>query len=427
MDIEGTPPTEPQPITLAELSYSVQLAELPTFAENYMRQQRWQEAILTYQKLVEVLQKHDFAAFFNPERSLQVNIYGHNEAQSIDAAETANHNHENEGNEVEQSSDRGVADSAYTDPDNPNKTDNLELAKLEIYSNACCGLGVALSKLNQLSEAIASYQKALAVNPEDRNALYLAGVAYGKRHQWEAAIDCYQKLISLQPDHLPALMNLGVLLLRSGDHAEAVTQFSQLLEITPNSSDVHCNLGIAYYRQGNLADAATSLGRAIALNPNNIQALYNLGKVAEAQDQPEAAIAYYRQALSIDADDVDTCCALAFVLDRQNQSEAAIALYQHALSLNPNDVDTLSNLGTSLVHQKNPQAAIAYFERALSLRRSHLAANLNLAHACFMIGEFAKGFEYYRWRWYLINQPKRSLLASKPRCGMVHHWQEKPF
>jgi tetratricopeptide (TPR) repeat protein len=83
------------------------------------------------------------------------------------------------------------------------------------------------------------------------------------------------------------------------------------------------------------------------------------------------------------------------------------------LALNPNDVDTLSNLGTSLVHQKNPQAAIAYFERALSLRRSHLAANLNLAHACFMIGEFAKGFEYYRWRWYLINQPKRSLLAQQ--------------
>ncbi|AFY71265.1 Tetratricopeptide TPR_1 repeat-containing protein [Thalassoporum mexicanum PCC 7367] len=368
MDIQGTPPSEPQLLTLQDLNLRMQLSELPVVAQDHMQQQRWPEAILCYHKLLEVLAQ--FEAF--------------GQAQAI--SENSN----------------------SADVDRPDKN---EVPPQEILSNACCGLGVALSKLGQLDEAIASYEQALAANPEDLSALYLLGVAYSRQNQWDSAIASYQKVLNLQSAHIPARMNLGVAFLRSSNLKQAVREFEQLVTIAPNSSDAHCNLGIAHHRLGELETAAASLETAIALEPSHMQALYNRGKVAEDQDQPEAAIGYYRQALSIEPDDIDTCCSLAFVLDRQNQSTEAIALYQHAISLNPHEADALSNLGASLVHQRNPQQAIDYFERALSVQKNHLAANLNLAHACFMLGNFARGFEYYKWRWFMINQPKRDLPA----------------
>ncbi|RMG14532.1 MAG: tetratricopeptide repeat protein, partial [Cyanobacteria bacterium J055] len=57
--------------------------------------------------------------------------------------------------------------------------------------------GFALSQQEQLAEAVAAYQKAIAANPEDVSTYGLLGQVQGRKGDIEGAISCYQKQIEL--------------------------------------------------------------------------------------------------------------------------------------------------------------------------------------------------------------------------------------
>ena len=60
--------------------------------------------------------------------------------------------------------------------------------------------GNSLSQEGKTEEAIASYDKAISLNPEDFKAYIVRGVALEKIGKYEEAIDCYDKALSLDAD-----------------------------------------------------------------------------------------------------------------------------------------------------------------------------------------------------------------------------------
>ena len=79
----------------------------------------------------------------------------------------------------------------------------LLVTALAVVFTIACGGG------SEYDEDIASYTKAIELNPDDDDAYYNRGWAYGKLEQYDKAIDDYTKSIQLNPDESDAYNNRG--------------------------------------------------------------------------------------------------------------------------------------------------------------------------------------------------------------------------
>ena len=69
--------------------------------------------------------------------------------------------------------------------------------------------GLALQSLNRPAEALASFERALALEPRNIQALYRRGVVLNELGHTDEALAAYDKVLTLAPDHVEALNNRG--------------------------------------------------------------------------------------------------------------------------------------------------------------------------------------------------------------------------
>ena len=87
--------------------------------------------------------------------------------------------------------------------------------------------GAAQYDEGQLDEAIASFRKAIELQPDYAGAHNNLGAALHDKGQLDEAIISYRKAIELQPDYAEAHNNLGVALREAGQEEEAQRQLDE--------------------------------------------------------------------------------------------------------------------------------------------------------------------------------------------------------
>jgi tetratricopeptide (TPR) repeat protein len=93
--------------------------------------------------------------------------------------------------------------------------------------------GSALAHLGRLEDAIASYNKAVELNPNDIQVWNARAYALYNLRRWEEAIICWDKVIELQPNLPESWYNRGCALENWGRVEVAIASFRKALEIQP--------------------------------------------------------------------------------------------------------------------------------------------------------------------------------------------------
>jgi tetratricopeptide (TPR) repeat protein len=93
-----------------------------------------------------------------------------------------------------------------------------------------------LAALQRRTEAVASLQQAVQLQPNLWDARYFLGVELAVDQRIEAAATEFSQVLRYRPDHLLARINLGVALVRLGRPAEARAQFLEVLERDPQNT-----------------------------------------------------------------------------------------------------------------------------------------------------------------------------------------------
>jgi tetratricopeptide (TPR) repeat protein len=93
--------------------------------------------------------------------------------------------------------------------------------------------GSALGNLGKLDEAIESFNRALALNPDDYQTWNGKGSALYNANRPQEAIQCWDKVIELQPTYYQVWYNRGSALENLGRVGEAIANYSKALEIEP--------------------------------------------------------------------------------------------------------------------------------------------------------------------------------------------------
>jgi tetratricopeptide (TPR) repeat protein len=128
-------------------------------------------------------------------------------------------------------------------------------------------LGNELYDLGRYEEAIAAYDQALAIKPDQHKALNNKGSALSYLGRYEEAIAAYDQALAIKPDQDEALNNKGSALSRLGRYEEAITAYDQALAIKPDNANTHYNKSCCFALSGNSELAITSLQAAISLDP----------------------------------------------------------------------------------------------------------------------------------------------------------------
>ena len=173
------------------------------------------------------------------------------------------------------------------------------------------------------------------------------------------------------------------------------------------SSEAHNEQGIKFIEQGRLDDALASFRQAVRLRPDNAEAQNNLGATLKRQERLDEAVACYREALRLKPDFAEVYSNLGNVLRLLGNPDLAVESFRQALRLKPNYADAQNNLSNALKDQGKVNEALAGYERALELKPSYAEAHLDRAITWLLLGDFAKGWTEFEWRWQYKNFPPR--------------------
>jgi tetratricopeptide (TPR) repeat protein len=250
-------------------------------------------------------------------------------------------------------------------------------------------LGAALQGDQRLDEAIAHYQRAIALSPDYAPAYNNLGTAYRAQGRLPEAIQSYERALAVNPEYREVHYNLANALLESGKIDEAISEFGRAEDSTAGAADVHNNLGIALAAKGQLDSAIAQFREAARVEPGSVKARRNLGDALVSRGRIDEGIDQFRVAARLAPRDGALRHDLGSVLLQAGRLDEAVQELREAVRLQPESAAARNNLGIALGSQGNIEEAIGQFQEALRLQPSFAEAkkNLEMARAARQKGE----------------------------------------
>lgn len=144
------------------------------------------------------------------------------------------------------------------------------------YKNAYLLMGNANYYLKDYGKAIQSYENALRIDPEFRDArtnmavcLRDAGRQAGEvQNDLKKSEDYLKRSLQLVPNDAETMRLLGVVNGIKGNHAEAIRYFEMVVQADPKNAVNYLNLSNACEQSGNKAKAQEYMNTALSLDPD---------------------------------------------------------------------------------------------------------------------------------------------------------------
>jgi tetratricopeptide (TPR) repeat protein len=126
--------------------------------------------------------------------------------------------------------------------------------------------GAALEGLGRWQAAIADYSQVLEINPTDAAAYNNRGNAKAGLGEWEEALADYQKAVELDPQFSFARVNAALADYQLGQTEAAIRQFRNLTRRYPNFADARAALTAALWVAGQPGEAESNWVAVVGLD-----------------------------------------------------------------------------------------------------------------------------------------------------------------
>ena len=122
------------------------------------------------------------------------------------------------------------------------------------------------------------------------------GIELTDRGRMPDALAEFNKALALLPSDLAFLTNRGAALDRLGLHAEALADFDRVLMARPDDAVGNHNRGVALAQLGQYEEAVSAYDRALTAAPEDAGTLANKGLAFAHMDRLEEALSFLNQA-----------------------------------------------------------------------------------------------------------------------------------
>jgi eukaryotic-like serine/threonine-protein kinase len=219
---------------------------------------------------------------------------------------------------------------------------------------------------DNIDNAIAQFQRAIAIDQNYAPAYAAMGLAYNTGFVWkdqdkewvDKAKTACDRALSLTPQLAEGHTCVGNVFLSTGRYEDAVQELQRSLDLDHNSDETLSALAVAYQRLGNTSSAEDAYRKAISLRPNYWR-LYNTFGI--------------------------------FYSDQARYSDAA-EMFKKAIQLAPLNYRGYSNLGSTYLMVGQYQESVDSFRRSIALRPTGQVYG-NLGAAYFYLHSYADSAE----------------------------------
>jgi len=233
------------------------------------------------------------------------------------------------------------------------------------------------SNTDLATQAIDSYKKALAIEPESATILERLAEIYAKSQHIRDAVVQAQAALKIDPDNVDAHRLLARIYVRTlGDMsagevqqenlAKATEQFKAILKAEPN--DIYSLLWLArlYRFQNQHSEAEKVLRQALAHSPDNGPALEQLSQLLIDQGRSQEAIDLLSRAAG-DSASPDLYDLLGDAYSQAKDYAKAEEAYRQAIAGDPDDPGHRHGLAQALMSQEKYQEALEQFNKLTEL------------------------------------------------------------
>ncbi len=281
--------------------------------------------------------------------------------------------------------------------------------------------------------AAAILEELVASQPQQAIGWYKLGNAQRLLNRTDAALASYQRAIDLDPGYGAALCNRGVALMAVGRPADAMASLERAMQADPADAIARYNFALAQIALDDRSGALESLGKAIALNPEHFEAYLSRAWLNEEAGHLDLALADLDRACSLRPEVSAACLRRANTLAKVRRWAEALQDYDRTLQLDPSNfianlhrgnvcrelrrfeealrnfdqaieldaarIESHFNRGLVLEQLGRVREALESFENAIAIQPDWAPAQHSRALALLLLGHLAQGFASYEWRW----------------------------
>ncbi len=219
----------------------------------------------------------------------------------------------------------------------------------------------------RFDEAVVYYDQVLSLDPEAPSVWYNRGVALRNLGRYEEAVASYDHSLSLVPDDPGTWYNRGVALRNLGRYEDAIESYDRALALDPDDADTWHNRGVALRKLGRHADAVASFDRALSINQQDAAIWYNRGVALRQLGRYDHALESYDQMLALDPENPLALNNRGFLLNELGRHEEAAESYNKSILLNPENAAPWVGRGIAEFNLGHYAAAVESLNRALGI------------------------------------------------------------
>jgi tetratricopeptide (TPR) repeat protein len=238
-------------------------------------------------------------------------------------------------------------------------------------------LGHAYEKLGRSDEALAEFEAAYKMEPNNVEVQLALAEAYRTRRRYADALPQYRAVVERRPNNLEARVRLALILFQNGQREEARAEFLETLKLSRGKGSLRNEgfgyPGSAFYlgpKKRLMAGFARPEGRQVYIildslqtleaHPENALANMNLGRALVDLHLPDLALPSLEKALAAMPDLTEARYALALARRDLGQTDGARGLLQQVLQENPMHPHANLDMAKLYTASGEPESAQAY-------------------------------------------------------------------
>jgi tetratricopeptide (TPR) repeat protein len=191
-----------------------------------------------------------------------------------------------------------------------------------------------LLETGQLPEAKIFGERAVAVNPQDPEALNNLGRCYYAQRMLTEALACFQRAVAIKPNEASLHFACGSILSELSRFSQAETAMRQAVLLAPNAESL-ANLASIELLLGQTAEAIRFARRAVKKDQASVSAHMVLAQALLEDGQREEADKEWTTTFSLSADPGPLYSVRARALIGMGEFEAAMSDLHRAIELQP--------------------------------------------------------------------------------------------
>jgi arylsulfatase A-like enzyme/tetratricopeptide (TPR) repeat protein len=246
-------------------------------------------------------------------------------------------------------------------------------------------LGDAADQLGEEDEALASYEKAAALEPQNgavRAKIAAVWIKKGDLAKAQALLESLesQPAVVESADFTGAMSSLGHALLAAGQADQGLALFRKATVLSPANPAVWLNLGGAYFALGDYDAALENFENSVAIDATFALGWSNIGQVylmrlvgGKNPSAGDRALGYFDKAIALEPNLAVGWQGRGSVELTMGQAAQAVRDYKRAIALDPGLLDAYINVSIALRAQGRYAEAVKDLETCKERLASRLA------------------------------------------------------